>query len=182
MNFIEQTLVVIKPEWVSRGLVGEICTRFEKAGLRIVMGKLFKPTMDLLHQHYPADRIDWVKSLGSRTVEGYGELGMSVMEHFGSEEHDIIGEKVRNWLVEYMFQGEVFAMVLEGPHAIEMVRKLVGHTISLKAAPGTIRGDYSCDSVAMANYQKRPIKNLIHASGNLEEAAFEIKLWFGDWM
>jgi nucleoside-diphosphate kinase len=85
---------------------------------------------------------------------------------------------VRNWLVDYMYEGEVFAMVLEWAHAIEVVRKLVWPTVSLKAPVGTIRGDYSCDSVALANYERRPIKNLIHASGNKEEADFEVELWF----
>ncbi len=182
MNFTEQTLVIIKPDGVKRGLVGEICMRFEKTGLRIIKGRVFRPSMELLHAHYPEDRIDWVKSLGVRTTEWYGELGLSLIEHFGTEDLHIIGEKVRTRLVDYMFEWEVFAMLLEWPHAIEIVRKLAGHTISLKAAPGTIRGDYSCVSAVQANYEGRPIKNLIHASGNKEEAEFEINLWFGNWV
>ncbi|HMY81091.1 MAG TPA: nucleoside-diphosphate kinase [Candidatus Absconditabacterales bacterium] len=181
MNFIEKTLVIIKPDGVSRGLVGEITARFEKAGLGIMMGKLFRPSKELLHRHYPAERTDWVKVLGERTQQGYDELGIDLVNEFGTTDHHTIGEKVRNWLVDYMFAGEVFAMVLVGPHAIEVVRKLVGPTVSLKAPPGTIRGDYSCDSVALANLERRPIRNLIHASGNAEEAAFEIDLRFGDW-
>ena len=180
MNFIEKTLVIIKPDGVVRGLVWEITARFERAGLRIIMGKIFKPSKELLHAHYPAERIDWVKVLWERTQEGYAELGIDLLSEFWSVDHGVIGEKVRNWLVDYMFIGEVFAMVLEGPHAIEVVRKLVGPTVSLKAPVGTIRGDYSCDCVALANLERRPIKNLIHASGNKEEADFEVDLWFGD--
>ncbi len=162
MNFIEKTLVVLKPDAVSRGLIGEITARFERAWLKLVMGKLFKPHLDLLHAHYPADRLDRVINLWLRTQEWYAELGLDLMKEFGSTDHAVIGEKVRNWLVDYMFAWEVFAMVLEGPHAIEVVRKLVWPTVSLKAPAGTIRGDYSCDSVALANYERRPIKNLIH--------------------
>ena len=180
MNFIEKTLVITKPDGVVRGLVWEITARFERAGLRIIMGKIFKPSKELLHAHYPAERIDWVKVLWERTQEGYAELGIDLLSEFWSVDHGVIGEKVRNWLVDYMFIGEVFAMVLEGPHAIEVVRKLVGPTVSLKAPAGTIRGDYSCDSVALANLERRPIKNLIHASGNKEEADFEVDLWSGD--
>lgn len=180
MNFIEKTLVVLKPDAVSRWLVGEITSRFERVGLRIVLGKLFKPNLDLLHAHYPADRLDRVMNLWLRTQEWYAELGLDLMKEFGSVDHSVIGEKVRNWLVDYMFNGEVFAMVLEWHHAIEVVRKIVWPTVSLKAPAGTIRWDYSCDSVALANYERRPIKNLIHASGNKEEADFEIGLWFGD--
>lgn len=178
MNFIEKTLVVLKPDAVSRGLVGEITARFERAWLRLIMGKLFRPHLDLLHAHYPADRLERVKVLGQRTEEWYAELWLDLMNEFGSTDHAIIGERVRNWLVDYMYQGEVFAMVLEWAHAIEVVRKLVWPTVSLKAPAGTIRGDYSCDSVALANYERRPIKNLIHASGNKEEADFEVDLWF----
>ncbi len=178
MNFIEKTLVVLKPDAVSRGLVGEITARFERAWLRLIMGKLFRPHLDLLHAHYPAERLERVMNLWLRTQEWYEELWLDLMNEFGSTDHTIIGEKVRNWLVDYMYEGEVFAMVLEWAHAIEVVRKLVWPTVSLKAPVGTIRGDYSCDSVALANYERRPIKNLIHASGNKEEADFEVELWF----
>ena len=104
MSFIEQTLVIIKPDGVARWLVGEICSRFEKAGLRIVVGKIFRPSKDLLHAHYPAQRMDWVQTLGQRTTDGYAELGLDLMEDFGSTDFAVIGEKVRNWLVDYMFE------------------------------------------------------------------------------
>lgn len=181
MNFIEKTLVIIKPDAVARWLVGEITARFEKVWLKILMGKLYKPSKELLHAHYPADRIDWVKSLWERTQQWYEEIGLDLLNEFWTHDHREIWEKVRNWLVEYMFAWEVFAMVLEWPHAIEVVRKIIWPTISLKAPVGTIRGDFSCDSVALANYERRPIRNLVHASWNKEEAEFEVDLWFGDW-
>jgi nucleoside-diphosphate kinase len=85
---------------------------------------------------------------------------------------------VRGWLLDYISSGPVFAAVLEGPHAVDLVRKITGHTLPYKAEPGTIRGDFSFDSSHLANTAKRAIKNLIHASGNLEEAKYEIPLWF----
>ena len=78
-----------------------------------------------------------------------------------------------------MQSGPLFALVLEGPHAIELVRKIRGFTLPSKAQPGTITGDFSFDSSVLANSKKRPIRNLVHASGNHEEADFEVNLWFG---
>ncbi|MEM6998141.1 MAG: nucleoside-diphosphate kinase, partial [Patescibacteria group bacterium] len=85
---------------------------------------------------------------------------------------------IQQWTTDYMQSGPVFAMVLEGPHAIETVRKIRGFTLPSKAQPGTIAGDYSFDSSSLANEGKRPVRNLVHASGNKEEADFEINLWF----
>jgi nucleoside-diphosphate kinase len=104
---------------------------------------------------------------------------MDAVKEMGTADAKEIGHMVRKWLQEYMTEGPVFAFVLEGPHAVELVRQITGHTLPLKAAPGTIRGDYSFDSAALANTRKRPIRNLIHASGNVEEAEFEVALWFG---
>jgi len=77
-----------------------------------------------------------------------------------------------------MVSGPLVKMVDGGVHAIEMVRKLVGPTIPAFAEMGTVRGDFSVDSPALANLEKRAIRNLIHASGNSVEAGNEIKLWF----
>ncbi len=177
---MERTLVVLKPDAVQRGIVGEIISRFERVGLKIVAAKLFIPSKELMDKHYPADRAEFVEGLGSRTLESYREMGLDPIEQFGNDDAARIGEQVRTWLTDFMRSGPVFAFVLEGPHAIEVVRKIVGSTLPQKAQPGTIRGDYSFDSSYLANSAKRPIKNLIHASGNAEEAAFELDLWFSD--
>ncbi len=174
----ERTLVVLKPDAVERGIVGEVISRFEKVGLQMVGAKLFKPSKKLLDTHYPADREDFVKGLGENTLRSYEEMGLNPTEQFGHDDPKVIGDTVREWLVEFMGSGPVFAMVLEGPHSIEVVRKMVGTTLPQKSNPGTIRGDYSFDSSYLANTNKRPIKNLVHASGNSEEAEFEIPLWF----
>jgi nucleoside-diphosphate kinase len=177
---MEQTLVVLKPDAIQRGLVGEIMGRFEKAGIKIVGARMFVPSQELLDRHYPSDRKEFVEMLGQRTVESYREQGIDPVEKFGHEDLGKIGENVRTWLTDFMKSGPVFAFVLESPHAIEIVRKMVGNTLPQKSQPGTIRGDFSFDSSFLANSAARPIKNLIHASGNAEEAAMEIPLWFSE--
>jgi len=83
-------------------------------------------------------------------------------------------------LEKMITEGPVLAMVLEGLHAVETVRKMVGGTEPKTAAPGTIRGDFAHHSYEYTDGKGIAIKNLIHASGNLKEAKEEIKLWFDD--
>ncbi len=90
------------------------------------------------------------------------------------------GKEFFPWLVDFMSSGPVVAMVAQGENAISHVRKLTGATDPSKAEKGTIRGDLGQDSQELANKEKRVIKNLVHASGNQEEAEYEIKLWFPD--
>ncbi len=177
---MEKTLVILKPDAVQRGIIGEIISRFEKTGLKIIGAKMFIPDKAVLDRHYPAEREEFVKGLGERTLESYRETGLDPKEQFGHEDPQKIGHEVRKWLVDFMLSGPVFAMVLEGPQAIEICRKIRGHTVPTKASPGTITGDYSFDSPALANKGNRPIRNLVHASGNAEEAEFEIGLWFAE--
>ena len=68
-------------------------------------------------------------------------------------------------------------MVVQGVHAVDMVRKLAGHTLPIMAEVGTIRGDYSVDSPAVANKERRGVHNILHASETPEEAAHEIQHW-----
>lgn len=174
----EQTLVILKPDAVSRGLIGEIVARFEKVGLKLVAAKLIHADRELADKHYPLSREAFIKGMGGKTVENYQKLGVDLVKELGTDDPLEIGKMIREWLADMITSGPVFAFVLEGPHAVELVRKICGHTLPLMANPGTIRGDYSFDSSYLANTGKRPIKNLIHASGNLEEAQYEIPLWF----
>ncbi len=175
---MERTLIIIKPDAIERGIVGDIIHRFEKVGLKIVGLKMFKPDKKLLDTHYPIDRTDFIEGMGNKTLDNYKELGMNPHDFFGTDDAHTIGMEIQKWLVDFMTSGPVVAMVLEGPHAIEVVRKIRGHTLPLKAQPGTITGDYSFDSSSLANNDMRPIRNLVHASGNAEEAEFEVNLWF----
>ena len=177
---MEKTLIIFKPDSVARGLVGEITSRFEKVGLKIVAARMLMVSREQADKHYPASREDFIRGMGGKTLENYQNLGIDAKKEFGTDDSKEIGLMIREWLVDMITEGPVIAMVLEGPHAVELVRKMVGHTLPLSSAPGTIRGDYSFDSSYLANTGRRPIKNLLHASGNVEEASYEVKLWFKD--
>ena len=152
-NLIQRTLILFKPDAVQRGIVGEILTRFERVGLKIVGTKMIFPNREHYHKHY----------------EGIGKM---VTRR---------GEKAFDMALEFMTQGPVIAMVFEGVEAVELVRKLVGGTEPKSALPGTIRGDYSHMSFGYADKHNVGIPNLIHTSGSVEEAKQEIEHWFSNY-
>ena len=171
------TVVLIKPDGVKRRIVGEIISRFEKIGLTITASKLIWVDKTLVGKHYQDDN-DYHKKVGVRTLENYKKYGFDPKERLGTSDPVEIGKLVRKWNMEFLSSGPVFALLLIGDGAVEVVRKIVGFTYPAEALPGTIRGDYSFESAYSANLEKRTIRNLIHASGNKEEAQFEKKLWF----
>jgi len=173
----ERTLVFLKPDGVQRGLVGVVLGRFERAGLKLVGMKMLWPDRKLLDRHYPREE-NFLKTIGGKTLEAFAAYGLDVKKETGTDDPLEIGRQVRGWLIEYVSGGPVVAFVLQGIHAVSVVRKLVGDTLPYRAAPGTIRGDFSVDSPTVANLMKRPVRNLIHASGSSEEAGSEIPLWF----
>lgn len=175
---MEHTLVLIKPDGVKRALIGDIIHRFERAGLKVVGLKMVWVDKDLVDKHYPNEREEFIKGMGQKTLDNYKELGIDPIERAGTDDPHKIGMMINMWNKELLTSGPVVAMVLEGNHAITNTRRIVGPTLPSLAAPGTIRGDLSLDSSALANEKKRAIKNLIHASGNKEEAELEISLWF----
>lgn len=174
----EQTLIILKPDAICRGLMGEIISRFEKVSLKVVAAKMVQVTQELANKQYPLSRKEWLEGMGKKTLENYKELSVDPKGQLGTEDPLAIGKIIQGWLVEMITSGPVLAAVLEGPHAVSLTRKLCGHTLPLSAQPGTIRGDLSFDSSYLANTGKRAIKNLIHASGTLAEAKYEISLWF----
>jgi nucleoside-diphosphate kinase len=175
----ERTYVMIKPDGVQKGLVGEIIKRFEQRDLKIVALELFQPTHDQIDNHYPKDEA-WITRLGNKTLQTYEKYGYDAMEDFGTTDAAQIGPEVRKWVIDYMTSAPLVKMVVEGTHAVDMVRKICGPTMPYQAEMGTIRGDYSNDSPAVANAEKRAVANIIHASETPEEAAHEIHHWFGD--
>jgi len=177
---MERTLIILKPDAVQRGLVGEIVSRFERAGLKLAATKMVWPKKELAHRHYPKSRREFIKGMGHKTLESYREEGHDPRVNFGTEDPHTIGLQLQKWLVDFLVSGPVIALVLQGPSAIKIVRDIAGHTIPVKAEKGTIRGDYSEDSAILANAEKRSIKNLVHASGSKEEADLEIGLWFSE--
>jgi nucleoside-diphosphate kinase len=148
---MERTLIVFKPDSVQRGIVGEILTRFERVGFKIVGAKMLRPGYDHYHGHY----------------EGIGTLKTRK------------GEEIFESTLSSMLDGPVIAMVLEGVDAVETVRKMVGSTEPKSALPGTIRGDYAHVSYGGAAPGKG-VANIIHASADAKEAEQEIGHWFSD--
>jgi nucleoside-diphosphate kinase len=169
----ERTLVIVKPDGVQRALVGEIIKRFENVGLKMVAMKMLVAEGEHVTSHYTLDP-EWRRVTGEKTIAGYKEKGLTPP----SENPLDITDALLKTLTAYMISGPVVAMVLEGAHAVKIVRKLVGSTEPLSSAPGTIRGDYVLDSYQMADGDKRSVRNLIHASGSVGEAQAEIKHWF----
>ncbi len=174
----ERTFCMIKPDGVKRGLVGDIIQRLEKAGLKIVAIKMLQATEGQVRAHYPMSDEAWIMRLGEKSLSSFENLDTDPAVALGTIDKTEIGQGVANSLVEFMTSGPVVAMVVEGIQAIDMVRKLAGHTLPFKADVGTIRGDYSVDSPAVANVEMRAIHNLLHASEIASEAETEIKLWF----
>lgn len=174
---VEKTVVLIKPDGVQRALAGEIIKRFENVGLKLVAMKMVWVDSDMVGKHY-ADKEDYHRFVGEKCLENYKKYGMDPNEEVGTMDPVEIGRLVRSWNMEYLTAGPVIAMIWEAPHAVEIVRKLIGHTFPQVAAPGTIRGDYAGDSTFVSNILKRSVKNMLHASGSVEEAEFESELWF----
>lgn len=173
----ERSVVLIKPDGVKRGLIGEIIARFEKAGLKVVALKLIQPTPKQFDLHYP-NTPQYLARLGEKAIRGYKEYGMNIRKEAGTTNKVAIGKQVKKWLVDFMTSGPIVAMVIQGPHAVENTRMMIGPTMPLAASPGTIRGDYSLDSASFANPAKRAIKNIAHSSDSIKQAEEEIKLWF----
>jgi len=167
---MERTLVILKPDAVQRAIAGEIITRFERVGLKVVGMKMMIPEMELLNRHYPDDLVPIV---GGKTKEDWDNYGVEYAETI-----EEIGEMIVNATRQFMQSSPVIAMVLEGGHAVEVVRKMVGKTGPKDSAPGTIRGDYAHLSLGRASLQKKGAANLLHASGTVDEAKQEISMWF----
>ncbi len=169
----ERTLIVIKPDGVQRSLIGEIIGRYESVGLKLVGMKMLVPTEGHIEAHYTLDP-QWRRVTGEKTIKGYKDKGLTPP----SEDPLEITAKILENLKKYMTSGPVVAMVWEGAHAVKIVRKITGGTEPLTSDVGTIRGDYVLDSYQMADTDNRAVRNLIHASGSVEEANAEIAHWF----
>lgn len=169
---------MIKPDGVRRGLTGEIMRRIEQVGLKVAGLRMMRPSYKQIDDHYPKDK-KWIHRLGEKTLATYAKYGFDAKKELGTDNPGRIGPMVRKWLLDFMSSGPVVLMAIKGVHAVEMVRKLAGHTMPSEAPLGTIRGDFSVDSAAVANREKRAVYNLVHASETEQEAKHEIKHWFG---
>ncbi|MBA3757883.1 nucleoside-diphosphate kinase [Candidatus Saccharibacteria bacterium] len=147
---MERTLVLVKPDAIKRGIIGEVITRFERAGLKIISAKMLMPDEDHYHHHY-----ETIGKVATRR-----------------------GDEVYRKNTEFMMSGPVLALVLEGIEAVSLVRKMVGSTEPKAALPGTIRGDFAHMTIAHANSTGKGLPNIVHASADEKEAKLEIKHWF----
>lgn len=130
----ERTLILVKPDGVSRGLVGEVVGRLERKGLTLVALELRTLERSLAETHY-----------GEHSTKPF----------FGE-------------LVDFITSGPLVALVAEGPRAVEASRGLIGATDPVKAAPGSLRGEYALEIG----------QNLVHGSDSPESAKREIDLFF----
>lgn len=170
----ERTLVIIKPDGVQRSLVGEIIKRYEQVGLKLIGLKMVIPTSEKATKHYMVGGEEWLETVGEKASKAYEKKGMRSPYKTYREN----GMAVLKSNAKYLASGPVVAMIWQGAHAVGLVRKITGGTEPLSSDVGTIRGDLTLDSYQLADADGRSVRNLIHASGEVEEAEKEIPIWF----
>ncbi|MEN9338317.1 MAG: hypothetical protein RI945_42 [Candidatus Parcubacteria bacterium] len=172
----EKTFVILKPDSVQRGLIGDIIKRFEKIGLKIVAMKMAVATEEQCLKHYNKDDV-WYKRIGTKIIENRTAQGQVVDKDAIAYGKDVIGR-----VIEYITCSPIVLIALEGNNAQALVKRLVGVTEPATADTGTIRGDYAIDSYYMADTDgSRAIRNLVHCTdpADGEDAAErEIGVWF----
>lgn len=169
----ERTLVIIKPDGIQRSLIGEVISRYERAGLKLVALKMMVPTAELIEKHYTLDP-EWRVKTGLKSIKGYTDKGLTPPH---TDPLKVTAEILeRN--AAYLTSGPVIAMVWQGAHAVQIVRKITGGTEPLTSDVGTIRGDFVLDSYQVSNAEGRSVRNIVHASGSVKEASDEIAHWF----
>lgn len=170
----ERTFVMLKPDGVQRSLIGEVISRFERVGLKMVYLELKMLDEKRLWKHYGKDD-EWFLKKGEGIVKDLEVKGIAIEKEPIEYGRDIIGS-----LVKFMTAGPIVMMVLEGNQAVAVVKKLVGGTEPATSDVGTIRGDYTLDSYSICAVDDRAVRNLVHCSDVVDEANREIKLWLGD--
>lgn len=146
-------------------------------GLKLEEIKKIKATSEIIEKHYPNNQ-DWLKSVGKKTIDVYKKCNLNIVDDIGTDDDLEIGKLVRKWLIKNLTSEPVVVLILSGNYAIEIVRKIVGDTVPIFAELGSIRGDFSIDSVNLSSKEKRALQNLVHASTTVEEAEREISIWF----
>jgi nucleoside-diphosphate kinase len=169
----ERTFVAVKPDGVQRNLIGEVISRFEKVGLKLIALKMLVATPEFIEQHYTLDP-EWRRVTGEKTINSYKAKGLTPP----TEDPLEVTAAVLTNLKTFMTSGPIVAMIWEGAHAQKIVKKITGGTEPLTSDVGTIRGDYVLDSYAMSDADKRAVRNILHCSGSVKEAEDEIKHWF----
>ena len=168
----ERTLVILKPDAVQRGLIGEVINRIEKTGLKLIALKITMATEEQLLTHYNKDDV-WFLKKGELALKEREAAGMPI-----EKEAIEYGKDIVRALIKFMTCGPIVPMIFEGNQAAGIVKKLVGSTEPLNSDAGTLRGDYTIDSYGLAGADERAVRNLIHCSDPAEDADREIPIWF----
>ena len=175
----EQTLIIIKPDAVKRGLVGKVIETFENVGLKLMSAKMLRPDKEVIKNHYPGTS-EWLKEMGEKTLASFKQSGADVKKTFKTEDPEKLGQFIYERLIKYWMEGPIVVMVWAGPNAVIVARKLRGQTIPALADAGTLLAQFSFDSAPLSSSLDRVVKTFIHASGSTDEAQREIKYWFGN--
>ncbi|MBS3073712.1 nucleoside-diphosphate kinase [Candidatus Pacearchaeota archaeon] len=170
---MQRTLVLIKPDGVQRALIGKIIQRFEDVGLKIIGMKMIWIDQNFAEKHYPLNE-EWAKAAYEKTKTSYEKSGKELKY----TNYLDLGKDVQLKNMKFLCESPVLAMVLEGIHSIELVRKIIGSTEPKQALPGTIRGDFSHISYLRSDEKGTAVRNLLHASSDADVAEKEIGLWF----
>lgn len=177
---IERTFVMIKPDGIKRGLIGDIFCRFERIGLKLVAARMIQATEEQARKNYPGTN-EWLSGMGMKTLTNYNNDLNAVKKDLGTTDPLELGKKIYDGLVTYLTNGPVVISVWEGNHAVQIVRKLAGKTDPVLADVGTIRGDFGFDTAQFAVKSGRVVfRTIVHISDSPSEAQREIKHWFGD--
>jgi nucleoside-diphosphate kinase len=177
---LDLTLVLVKPDAVSRGLVGEIIRRIERAGMELRALSMCTPTAELARSHYENSPENLFR-MGSKLVESAVLLGADLEAIFGTSDAVELGGIIHERNVQFLQSGPVVAAVIQGVNAVRKVRAICGSTMPVDAQPGSIRGDFSSIGAEQLLYTEKTVCNLVHSSDESEGAAMrEIALWFPD--
>jgi len=175
----ENTLVILKPDTLYRGLVGVAFQRLEQVGLKMVACKMMYPDMAILDKMYNIDNTEWVDMLGVKTLETFEKFSIDPIKQTGTADPHELGVSIIKHLKEYMQMGPLIATVWEGIEAVFAARKVRGSTTPITADIGSMIGDFSHLSQMSTTAKGKAIQNLMHTSATSEEAKDEIEIWFG---
>lgn len=176
---LERTLVLIKPDGVKNQLIGRVVRRFETSDFTLVGMKLVRVTKQRAELHLSRSTERLIEA-GRRALQWCDEQSLFPMEIYGTVVPERVGQKIREWRINYLLSGPVVAMVLEGDDVVAAVKKMVGHCFPDQAMRGTIRGDYGHgrDSIVRSTGERRAVQNVVHASSSPAESKREIPVWF----
>lgn len=170
----ERSLVLIKPDAIKKSIIGKIINRLEETGLKMVGCKMVWVDKEFAKNHYAFDE-KWAKKAFEKTLLSYQKM----KKPMPYKSYKKLGKTIQKWNMNFITEGPVIAIIWQGHHAVEIIRKIVGLTEPMQSPPGTIRGDFaSIESYDLANPKNRALRNLIHASDSTKNAKREIALWF----